>query len=154
MAKLQFTSKYIKAPDTNFNEWGIGLKFGAEEVIELQRVSASFELSGNDQYLRLFFHRRSPKGEERDISPETGDMMMDGSDTFWSCAHFQYMVTSGIHNRSALKQIYFPTPLLLLREPRIVGKGSSGASAYLFFYYIKRKATKEEIARLMVKAHS
>jgi hypothetical protein len=144
----------ITTADVALNEYAMPIKFGDKEVIELLYVSANIELSGIDTYLRVFFNRRTTKAEASPVTPETEQTLMGGMDTFWSCAHFQYMTTSGVYIRSKLEQVFFPTPLLLLRAPRVIVQGNTAQKLYIFFYYIKRAANKEELARLMVKAHS
>jgi len=154
MKKMQYSQLLVHTPNTSFNEYVFPLRLGKDEVVEVQYISANIELSGVDTYLRLFFNRKTAKADKAAITPETEETVMRSPDTFWSCAHFQYMTTSGVHNRSKLEQIYFPVPLILLREPRILAQGSTGQKAYIFFYYIKKIVREGELTRMMVKAHS
>lgn len=133
-----------------------GVKFNMslapDEIIHLKAlhyiVSPTAVVPGTN-VIRLALYRKSDKNP---ISLANNE---EDSDIVWRTLIIKELALNQSMTLSQSEMIHFPQPLILIRPPRLITEkiGLAGVIARMRLYYTIKNATKNEIAKLMLKDH-
>lgn len=125
------------------------INLGDSEVIELKSL---YYCTGGDlgvglNQITFGLYRKS------DVSSMSG-IMKDEADIIWSTRLTTKFVTESL-KCGWTDMIHFPSPLILIRPPSIIAQESviTVYSLLVRIYYLIRRVSKVEMAKLMMKDH-